>query len=221
MKVGILAAVAVAGAAWTTVSNAAQVIFNDFGSNYSYLNYGLGISGPAAINGFQEIAEGFTSNGSYILNRIDLGVTYEPYTNSGPNELFVSLWTNNNGNFGTELGSWQVSGVPCATPTTLNTPTTISGISGIILNSGSYWLMVQAVNNADFIWNASPTSYGYYQGFPGLSIIGAFDLIGDASSAVPEPGAWALILGGFGASGIAIRMSRRRHRHILEAVALS
>jgi hypothetical protein len=185
----------------TTVGS---VVYSDFGSNYGFgCCVGWTVSGSLApqSTGNYAVATEFTSSGNFSVGQIDVGVGY---VTGSPNNLMVSLWTDDNNLPGTEMESWNVSDLPKFGATS-NGVATISGITGIHLQAGAdYFLELSSPGGAWDSWsfnslgtkglvdqylNGTWTQYtGYY--------LGAFDVQVDAPSGggpAPEPASLALL----------------------------
>lgn len=204
MKALVLPAASLAAVLALATSAHAITIFSDFGPGETYSDSGgVYIAGPDSYAGLATTAWAFASDGVYDVTQIDFALT----NFDGTNSAIASLWTNVSGSTGVELGSWAVSDQPSGLGVT-----TITGITGVRLNSGSsYFLQLEAgaADTLDGWWDNTQgyVAQGAYHGvFDTVSRAGAFDVVG---TAVPEPGAWTmLILGLFGAG--ALLRNRRR-----------
>lgn len=168
-------------------------IFSDFGPGNSYTS-GIGwtVSGPASTAGFfQSVAMPFTSSGDYQLSQIDIALGFAGGTNSAT----LTLNSDNSGTPGAVLMTWNLSSLPafgtCCVVETL-TPS-----SPLLLSSGTlYWVVSNPGTSDTFLaWNLND------MGATGLvelnngngffiaphSELGAFDVLGDVATTVPEP----------------------------------
>ena len=167
----------------------ADVIYSDLGSPATYT------AGGWTVGFGYSPASGFTSPGNYAVTTIDVGVRYF----AGPNDgIVVSLWTDEAGATGSELGSWLING-PLPIGSSLDTSiftdfASVRGITGVILESGqSYFLEVAAVNSSTVdAWNKNDLNIRglLYDppDFPSGTIRSesAFDVLGNPIP-VPEP----------------------------------
>ena len=177
---------------FASAANASSVIFSDFGSgNTSNGSYGYTVDpgfSPAML---------FTSSNAAAVSQIDLGLSY----NTGINGATVTLLADNAGALGASLGSWSVSSFP-QWPSSGNTVTTISGISGVNLAAGgSYFLQVtQPDSLSDEVWNGNSTGATgtvFTGGVYGTDSLSAFDVLGSSVAATPLPSTWLMLLSGF------------------------
>jgi hypothetical protein len=202
----LAASAALTGAAHASAPPA--TIFDNFGPSYaSQCCIGYFVTSAGSDNGPSSFAMPFTASGAYDVTQIDLGLS----NYSGAGDADISLWTDAGGSLGVQLGSWHV----VATTPFYDEPAvvTISGITGVHLNAGHYYLEADASpGNTWDVWNWNTvssgglilsSSYGAISGPP----LGAFDVLG--TSAVPEPAAWTVMLLGFGVLGLALRARRR------------
>jgi hypothetical protein len=206
-------------AAFATITPAkADVIFTDFfgpgdGFNLS-LNYT--VSGPASSLGSSALspAAGFTPTGNDNLSEIDVALENV----SGTNNAVVSLWTDSSGATGTELGSWNVSGLPIGSGAVI----VIDGITGITLTSSDTYFVEVAPGAANTYdgWLLSESGTGLLDLGPSGPLYDppvdpagstetepAYELIGEPVP-VPEPASLTL----FGSGLIAFGLARRRKR---------
>ena len=198
-------AAALAGLAGLALGAAAHaaVIFSDFGAGDSYTqDFGWTVQGGYSASAFQ-------SSGDYDVTQIDLALGHV----SGTNAAVVSLWTNELGTLGTQLGSWGVSGQPTFGDFGAGALTSITNISGVhLVAGGGYFLQVASTGDVLDAWNAN--SIGYLSDFVqngvpfGPTTAGAFDVIG-TSGVVPEPACWMMMMVGFGGLGSVLRRRRR------------
>ncbi len=85
------------------------------------------------------------------------------------------------------------------------------------LAAGTYWLSFEVPDGSSFMGAAlfnpsSPASkYAYFNGATWSSTVRPFGfrIGGEAASAAPEPASWAMMLGGFGLIGAAMRARRK------------
>ncbi len=197
----------------------ADPVVSNLGDGDGYVSNGAWIvAGPDATF-YNAMGMGFTASGNYDVNEIDAWFS----ANDSTQQITLTLWTDVDGHFGTQLGNW--SGL---TPNIVgfgNTgaPVAITGISGITLTAGSqYWLeaSTEGSNVAYWDWTSSQTTgpsryvdavYGDYATIDSRQ--GAFAIQGTIAAAdtgsVPEPASWALMLGGFGMVGGALRSRRK------------
>jgi hypothetical protein len=204
------AAIAAASLAWAASAEASTTIFSSFdpGPSYSSSSGWTVSTSSSAVGTTYSPAMNFTSPGDYVVTQIDLGLGNV----AGQNAVDISLWTDAGGALGSNLGTWHVTGLPAfgSTGTAL---TTISGITGVSVHTGAnYWLSADGVGDSWNGWNLT--------GAPGTILypccgtlsggLGAFDVIGDVPTGVPEPATWISVILGFGALGLAMRNRRRR-----------
>ncbi|MGA3315395.1 MAG: PEP-CTERM sorting domain-containing protein [Candidatus Korobacteraceae bacterium] len=133
----------------------ADTLFNDFGSGFNYnCCIGWAVSGTGSIGTSFTQANLFTVSGSgnFSVSSFDLGVGYVEGTNS----FFASIWTDNAGLPGTEVGgaywgnlsSSQAFGGCCGL-------VTVTGISGVTLTGGqSYFMLLGPMTNSSTTWEA-------------------------------------------------------------------
>src|SRR5262249_50099948 len=130
---GVLVGSVVAFLAFTGAAPA-DTIFTTFGPGNSYNSGVANVVSDTQINQYQ-----FAVVGNFSVTQIDLAVAY--FGDGSPNGVIVSLLTDNANFAGTALGSWSLSPLPLfsriAPPVQ-----TITGITGIELATGLYWLQV-------------------------------------------------------------------------------
>jgi PEP-CTERM motif len=190
----------------------ASVLYSDFGtpaSLYSPSIY-LDINGSTSVIGeisgdtSNSVADLFTvqGTGSIAVEEVDVAVSQV----SGPGTFVASIWTDVGGVPTAEKASWSlttsnIAGTCCAIES-------VTGISGLSLTGGTQYFMVLApVNNTDTSWNgwnennqgvhgtSLESSNGGSWTSLGTTPFGAFDVLSDPPSVVPEPGTWLLVAG--------------------------
>jgi len=185
----------------------AATIFTDVGTG-TYDGGGLSVVDPNA--GFLAIAAPFQASISADVSQIDLAVLYV----SGPtNAALVSIYTNNAGNLGTNLGSWSLTNLPAWTQSQYANPTftAISGVTGVHLDAGeNYYLYVSTYSHdIDMLIDNNTKLNGFLAGDPNDRFtLPAFDVLSanasgnnSVTAAVPEPSTWAMLLLGFASIG--------------------
>jgi hypothetical protein len=128
---------------------ASSVVFNNFGPGFDY-NCCIGgtLGGPASPVGWVIQANQFTALAGGSVSEIDVAIGLVVGTNGAT----VSLWTDNSGIPGIQLGSWDITNLPdfgtcCAV-------SSILGISGINVSAGaSYFLMASTPRDTWDAWN--------------------------------------------------------------------
>jgi len=196
------------GAAVSSQQAFAAVIFSDLGVGNSYNCCSAeDVTGSSTSIGYQAVADGFTSAGTYDVTQIDVALAYL----RGTNEAEISLWTDAGGSPGTELGDWTVKDQPFFGSTAL---TTISGITGVTLAAGNSYYLIVAPIAADtfdgFNFNSTGASgpvlvnngSGFFQVGTTLN---AFAIL-----SVAEPSTWAMMLLGFAGLGVAGYRQRQK-----------
>jgi hypothetical protein len=184
----------------------ADTIFTDLGPGYN-ANVGWDVTGSTSgATGAFDTAGAFTSSGSYAVTQIDLGIG----NFSGTNGATVELTTDNSGAPGTVLQTWNISGQPVFGDTS-TTLATISGITGIDISAGTYFLVVLPDDSTTYdVWNYNSTGATGLSGVTGYldpgNIEPAFDVLGSSISA-PEPS--SLILLGAGLLGLVFIRRKR------------
>jgi hypothetical protein len=157
--------------------------------------------------GLSYLALQFSPSQSGELADIDLPLYYI----SGTNSVIVSLWSDSGNTPGTELNSWDVTGVTSA-PCCGAIPTIDLAVSGVALKAGqNYWLQLYPGESDSFIgWayaqnELTTPEWISVSGYVEQSYTTqAFEI--DAS--VPEPASWALAIGGLGLTGAMLRRRR-------------
>ena len=177
-----------------SVANAATTtLYSDFGPGQSYFLYGAWAFGSAD----GATPESFVPTTSGFVNAIDVAITSD---GPGQNATF-SLWTNDDGELGTELGSWVVSGYSSSSTGSI---VAITGVSGIELTAGqTYYLQATSANLRGWFWNNQGVVD--LSGLDAGTTAAAFDILG---SAVPEPVTWAMMILGLTVIGVTLRRRR-------------
>ncbi|MGA3130134.1 MAG: choice-of-anchor R domain-containing protein [Terracidiphilus sp.] len=200
----------------------ATTLFSDFGPGDAYQSdFSWEVTGSGApIGTSYSDGDAFTiaGSGAEEISQIDIAIGQ---LNSGSG-FYVSIWTDNSGLLGTEVsGAYWGNLSPYGSLGTCCKVTSITGISGVTLTGGdTYFLLVGPMNpsgSANYGWNFSSvgldtaqlysTNGGvtWQRSFPGTA--GAFDVIGSASAATPEPGTFLML--GSGLVGLAGMVRRR------------
>jgi hypothetical protein len=203
----------------------ASVLYSDFGSVptslYSPSIY-LDIDGSTSVIGeisgdtSNSVADLFTvqGTGSIAVEEVDFAVSQV----SGPGTFVASIWTDVGGVPSVEKASWSLSTTnPAGTCCAIES---VTGISGLALTGGTQYFMVLApVSDTDASWNGWNENN---QGVHGTSLessnggstwtslgttpFGAFDVLSDPPSVVPEPATWFTL-----AAGAALVLMFRRY----------
>ena len=210
------AAVALAAISLSTAASA-QVIYNNGGPN--------GVSGNDATQWVQAEDFNFASGGTvkgagvYLAGFGDLS--------AWDGTLEYTIFGDSAGDPGAVLasGSASASAVDTGTPWGFGGNAYLLDFdfaSDFTATAGvTYWLGIHASSNFDrddIYWvttagNGTSTGHesdgGTFDNWSDNGQEHAFYLRGDRTTAVPEPGAWALMILGFGAAGAALRQRRR------------
>jgi hypothetical protein len=119
----------------SSVTAAQTTFYNNFGPSYSFDQAnGWGICGSPACPLGISVAMPFRSAATGAVSQID----FAGYWIRGVNAVNVSLWTNDNGIPGTQIGSnWIVQNLPTMND---NSIVTISNIARVALSQGSSYL---------------------------------------------------------------------------------
>jgi hypothetical protein len=207
MKVGVWAAAA--ALLWSACAHAA-VLYSDLGpgGTYSQVTGRTVATSSSTLGADVDAMMQFTAGASGDVDTIDIALSHI----TGAGDTALTLWTNEAGSVGIELGTWHI--LPASQYTTSNSAlVTVSGISGINLTAGStYWLGVVAEGDSRNFWNDNSigvTGLVSVNSADFTGTLGAFD-VRSADVGVPEPASWAMMLIGFGGLGLAARRRRRR-----------
>ncbi|SRR5579872_20082 len=211
-RVSWLLVMLVVVAGLTVLPASADTFFSDFGPGNSY-NCCVGgtISGPTSAPGWVIQANQFTAGFSGSVSQIDIAIGY---VTGALNGATISLWSDNGGLPGSQLGSWNITnltnfGSCCAVAT-------ISGISGINLVGGqTYFLMASAPNDTWDAWNWNSIGDTGLVDFsldggqtwnqaPGSTLY-TFDVLGNTGGSVPEPASMVMFGSGLLAAAGMIR----------------
>jgi len=199
-----------------SVANASTILFSDLGSGGSVYTADQSEIGEQGNGPTLEHASLFTvaGSGSFNLTQIDLGVAKDP---SFTGTFTISVWTDNGGVPGTELGSWNMS--TTNPPSTCCALATQTGITGVSLVGGTQYFLVMAPqvpgDSSKVYWqpNSAGTTHttlgsvnngASWISEPGVKIE-AYDVLGDPVSAVPEPATFALM-----AAGLVVAFAKRK-----------
>lgn len=188
----------------------AAVIYSSFGpGGFFEQNTGFPMWGAGSAMALETwTAMAFTSAEEADVSEISLAVG----NFFGDPTVEVSLWSKD---LTVQLGSWSVTAPDGWDPFA---PTKVTGISGVHLDAGAeYALVAKASHNGWNFWgwgseDAMGESQEHTAGHAfdyGYGMQGAFEVQGEIAP-VPEPGAWALMIIGFGGAGAVLRARRRR-----------
>lgn len=187
----------------------AGVLFSDLGPGQSYdCCSGWTVSGSSSTLGQSLVsASEFTAAKGGAVGAIDVAIGHI----SGTNGATVSLWTDNAGALGSQLGSWDVSGLATFGSTGSGSLADITGVKGVSLVAGkSYFLQLSSPSDTWDAWNFNSVGQSSKliqngQDF-GPQATGAFQVL----SSAPEPAAWAMMVLGVGMVGAGLRLQARR-----------
>ncbi len=189
----------------------AQTLYSNLGTgtNVYYCCEGWTISGTGSVGFSQTVAEEFQVGQNGSVGTIDVGLGYV----EGDNSFYVGLYADNGSGIpGSQLGRWD----NLSSPETFGNCcllTTITGISGINLSTGTnYWLVVGPESSSSTTWGAwnfsnsatgnldYSTDGGQTWNNGGNTNQGAFDVLGSPVGSTPEP--TSLLLFGSGLLGV-------------------
>jgi hypothetical protein len=182
----------------TLPAMADTVVFNNFdvGHGYNCCTGGT-ISGPSSAPGWIIQANQFTAGASGSVSEIDVAIGY---VTGRVNGATISLWTNNAGVPGAQLGSWNITSLPafggCCSFSA------ITGISGVSVTSGQqYFLEASAPGDTWDAWNWNSigdtglVDFSFDGGVNWNQAQGAtrytFEIF--AGAGVPEPGTFLML----------------------------
>jgi hypothetical protein len=188
-------------------------------------NVTLGEGGPYSSLGQQQFADSFSLAGGGVINQVTFWGGAYANTAFGP--FTVSFFADESGLPGAQLASATGSpttvvvgpddGYGASQPLnqfTLNIPN-FNAAAGV-----TYWFSAAENGPYNFVWTPSDllhdAAYEFTGGSWTTNPVGprdsqAFQLsnvAGDVPGGVPEPAAWALLIGGFGLTGVALRRRR-------------
>jgi hypothetical protein len=191
-------------------------IFSDFGPGNSYTS-GIGwtVAGPAGAGGsFQSVAMPFTPSGDYQLSQIDIALGFA----SGTNSAMVTLNSDSSGIPGGVLMTWNLSSLPAFG--TCCVVETLAPSSPLLLSSGTrYWVVANpGSSDTHDAWNFNDmgaTGLVMLNNGNGFFIaphseLGAFDVLAEVATSVPEPPTALLTAGGI--AWLSRRVPRRSVR---------
>jgi len=187
----------------------AAVIYSNFGPGHAFDSAGgWAAAGASSFTG-EEVTPGMAFTSAIDANVSEISIALASI--AGQDFADVSLWTKD---LTVALGTWRVDHLPGLGS---GLTTTISGISGVHLGAGiDYVLVVKSSDDGFNLWNWNSTGAvgdfqvnadGYNSG-----PLSAFEIQG---AAVPETGAWVLLILGFGGVGAMLRT--RQGKHLLPA----
>lgn len=166
------------------LTGGAQTTFNQPGNYQSYSESGLTISGPVRVA--NEFPNAFNTTGTYLENNRG-GTPSLTFSFAQPVSAFAF-------NFGGTDMIWMLSAFSGSTllETLAIFPTLGSNNKDYFGLSGSNITSATLVGAGDWVF------------------IDNFTLNSAVAGAVPEPGAWGMMILGFGAIGLSIRAARRK-----------
>jgi hypothetical protein len=182
-------------------AQAATTIFSDFGPGMTFdtgAQWAVQGRNPGITS-----ASAFTSGGVFDVSQIDVALA-----SSTDSTVIVSLRTDVGGVPG--LGHRWTVPVPAG-----SSIVTVTGITGVHLNAGDSYFVGVAPGDRSFYGGWWLNDQGYlsdfaqnHQPYP-MQTAGAFDVLGGPTVAVPEPGAWTMLILGLFGSGALLRGRRR------------
>ncbi|MBZ5609646.1 MAG: hypothetical protein LAP38_15400 [Acidobacteriia bacterium] len=217
MRKGIGLVVTLAAAMCLSSRASADTVYSNLGSGTTVYNSGTGwsVSTVASTGFLLQPAFSFTPSGTFNFTELDIALGFI----NGTNSVTVDLMSDSGGSPGSVLDSWNVSGLPafgsCCTLQALlanNTTTLASGTP--------FWVAVlPGAADTYAVWNLDSTGAlgdvfedqgSGFALFGADATVGAFQVLGDPSTAVPEPrsGMLAVIAAGM----LAMFTRRTLHR---------
>ena len=205
-------------------AGASTVLFSDLGTGNNLYDQHeeYDVSGSGFALGALAVASQFTPSGvgSFSVSEIDLAV--EGLGLGSVYAFSTSIWTDVEGNPGTQLSGAYWDGSAPIFPGGL---VSITGITGVTLTGGQAYFLVVGPSNADTLVGLPFNSLGVAGDVQystngdltwtdgGTSSIGAFDILG-----APEPTSMPLLLFGVGLVGIFAAYRCRSQRLMSENV---